>query len=127
MKNPKLTYLIFDARAFLTKLKHLKYTVDTDPYSVGSSICGMVRPTQYTQHRLGISWSNWPEYSGQMNYPVCTGNYKLWSENGPHRQFIKTKYFFNPKSEYGRARTRLLYWLIEQVENRIKELESQNA
>ena len=117
---------LIDARTFSHVLRKLKYWVDNNPKEIKTGICANVRNAVYIQNVLGISWTDWPEYSGNFQYPVCTGNYRL-KVCGPYSQFQRTTYYFNPDSQYGQARTRLLNWIIEQVELKITELEEQNA
>lgn len=54
---------------------------------------------------------SWNEFSGDIAFPIHT-NKKL----GGYEQFHKTKFKFNPFTEYGKARRRLLDHMIKECE-----------
>lgn len=59
-------------------------------------------------------WVNWEHYSGNPVFPVPSGNM-------PHIAYFKYKRW-SKKSKYGQMRYKLLDYLIEQLEFKIKEL-----
>ena len=62
---------------------------------------------------------SWDEFSGDILFPIHT-NKKLTG----YKQFHKTKFKFNPFTQYGKARRRLLDHMIKECE-RIIAKESQ--
>ena len=54
---------------------------------------------------------SWNEFSGDISFPIHT-NKKLEG----FKQFHKTKFKFNPFTEYGKARRRLLNHMIKECE-----------
>ena len=65
---------------------------------------------QYTMENYGISFENWPEYSGRIFYPIKPHN------RCPIATYGKCRDYWSKRTKYGQARWRLLDWLIEQFE-----------
>lgn len=63
-----------------------------------------------------ISWAHWPEYSGYLSFPVPHPTKK------PSDAYFHSDDLYAEDTEYGQARRRLLNWLIEQCEIKLKEL-----
>lgn len=59
-----------------------------------------------------IDWSNWKEYSGTLLYPVPHPTMK------PHIAYDLCNNYFSWFNRYGRARRRLLNWLIKEFEKK---------
>lgn len=62
--------------------------------------------------------TQWPEYSGHRNYPVYTN-----PKTHPAIQFNKTWFYWTRLTSYGRARRRLLDFLINHFEELVKQHE----
>lgn len=70
----------------------------------------------YVLDACGVSWTDWPEFSGNIIYPICTAK-KAKAEE----QFNRHIYYWR-NDEYGNARRRLRSWLMEQL-NEIRRKE----
>ena len=57
-------------------------------------------------------WKRWPEYSGERMYPVPHPSASAWEAFG-------TSWKWTRLTRYGRARRRLLDWLIQRTEGTI--------
>lgn len=58
-------------------------------------------------------YTDWPEYSGVRAYPVAH------SSLDPAQAFNCTLDFWDPRTEYGRARWRLLHWCIDTLKGEL--------
>ncbi len=66
----------------------------------------------FFMRKHGISFENWPEFSGDIVYPVPHKKYS------PFKAYVQCVFCFNVFTRYGRARRRLLSWLIKEFEKR---------
>lgn len=82
------------------------YRIETELKDMGYRHCD-AHDTMVV-HRLMRSWD---EFSGDILFPIHT-NKKLTG----YKQFHKTKFKFNPFTEYGKARRRLLNHMIKECE-----------
>ena len=64
---------------------------------------------------VAVAASNWPEYSGHLTYPVHTDK-----QQHPAHQYSKTWFYWTRLTSYGRARRRLLNFLINHFEKLVK-------
>lgn len=106
-------------KKLLSDLLILQARVKDDPeaFNVGS-ICTMVlgdldyeeafRMTRF----LAIMWKKWPEFSGNMLYPVTAGNL---NPVFAFDQALTDEQMW--VGEYGAARRRLLDWLIIELQS----------
>lgn len=60
-------------------------------------------------------WQKWPEYSGDILFPVPGTRY--FDKVSAHHAYTLCKRPWSRFTKYGRARRRLLDWLIEAVDN----------
>ena len=86
--------------------KGICYRIETELKDMGYRHCD-VHDIMVVQ-RLMRSWN---EFSGDILFPIHT-NKKLTG----YKQFHKTKFKFNPFTEYGKARRRLLNHMIKECE-----------
>lgn len=70
-----------------------------------------------------VDFTDWEEFSGSSSFPVPSYNVS-YSECLVYHE---TYNLWSKRSKYGKARWRLLYWCIQQVEDKIKQLENENA
>lgn len=105
-----LNATLSELEALHTKLVEIKnYPSREDRFG----ICRLVK----TEHRhiCASFWINWEHYSGVRNFPIPSTNMS------PERAYFKCKRW-SKKSKYGQMRYKLLDYLIEQTELKIKEL-----
>lgn len=76
-------------------------------------ICGMVDAD--LSPIIGVIWKNWEHYSGNESFPVPS------TAMSPAIAYFQCKRW-SKRSQYGQMRYKLLDYLIEQVELKIKEL-----
>ncbi len=105
-----------DKAELLVALRHIR---DNGPQRLDRGICIAVWQLSLQRdwkisditRALKKYWVKWPEYSGDVTYPIVT-NKKIIA----YRQYDNCENKWNKRSPYGRARWRLLNWLIEQME-----------
>lgn len=98
----------------LTKL-HNKL-VEIRNYPLGEGVFGICRLIEVEHKHICRSfWVNWEHYSGVPSFPVPS------SAMSPEKAYWLCKRW-SKKSKYGQMRYKLLDYLIEQLELKIKEL-----
>jgi hypothetical protein len=114
MKKPKLPLrwlLLFVRRESLKRLLRelnvLKFIVLDSGFNPQHGICLFVEDRDLVQ----ILFPYWPEFSGSKAYPIHTK-----PQCSPEEEFMTCRSYWDPKTEYGQARRRLLGWLIETLE-----------
>lgn len=78
-----------------------------------AGICEQSILTRYYVEILRLLMSAWPEFSGNPLFPVP--HYK-YAPRTAHSRAAGKNTMWSKKSKYGKARRRLLDWLIEQTE-----------
>lgn len=88
-------------------LLHLR---ELGPRKKVQGICGNIVSTgPFTEDDLLHHFIDWPEYSGRMKFPVSH------PELSPRDAYMDTEDLWDVDTEYGRARWRLLDFLIERT------------
>lgn len=80
------------------------------------SICGLMNKFDSNRNHkflLKCLWADWPEYSGCFSYPISVFN--IAEGLTPQKQFELYLDKWDQSTEYGKARMRLLNWLIERL------------
>lgn len=99
-----------DLKRLNTRLLEIKgFPIREDRHGICKMIDADLRPI------IGVIWRSWEHYSGNESYPVPS------TAMSPVIAYWKCKRW-SKKSEYGKMRFKLLDYLIEQVELKIKEL-----
>ena len=98
-------------------LKEIKLAI-IDGSEEKSGICVMFLDITYKcladeLARCGVSWTTWPKYSGDIEYPVPH------PELLPKIAYYKTRGEHMWDDEYGANRMELLDWLIEQLDKKL--------
>lgn len=106
MENVNLTQLI-ELNRTLNKIKNFP------PISDQSGICKLIK--QEYRNICSFIWVNWEHYSGNPTFPVPS------TAMSPAIAYWRCKRW-SKKSQYGQMRFKLLDYLIEQTELKIKEL-----
>jgi len=70
--------------------------------------------------QAGVFWHEWPEYSGDVFYPIPAQR----EFYNPTREYHDTTNMWDQENPYGRARMRLLDWLIKQLTTVIGNMEN---
>lgn len=65
-----------------------------------------------------ISYADWPGFSGSLAYPVKGSGMHPELPDDARVTYHQTSNKWDRRTEYGKARYALLYWLIEQFEKR---------
>lgn len=104
-------------------LDALLYLKENGPLIDGTGIChnlhkimrkyGVYHSVDDDLIKIFISWE---EFSGDKNYPISVS--KLVSAA---HQYERSKQLWNTKTEYGKARYRLLDFLIDEIKKELKK------
>lgn len=108
--------MIHDQKTFLTVLlKQLVDLRDRHKHKSTEGICKYItfKQKQHVQHIFNI----WSKYSGQRNYPVPSP-YKHVSHGLAYFKYNR----WSKKSKYGQLRYELLDFVINTVEQQLKDL-----
>lgn len=96
----------------LEQLRELKAGVEAGLMSeCDYGICRHVGPAYL---RLRQLWERWPEYSGERNFPVPDNAEEFGRD--AELSYVLCSDLFSAEHEYGRARRRLLDFLISELE-----------
>lgn len=64
---------------------------------------------------LGVSFKNWPEFSGSLMYPIKSYDERIANSFMYNLAGVKNA-MWDRRTKYGKARWQLLDWLIEQFQ-----------
>ena len=100
------------------ELIKLRWKVRLGTYDRHAGICKSVNPfrTYKEQCELAELFRKWPEGTGSGTFPVPHHGYKGNKTAGDaYMDALNKRDLWNPLYKYGRARRRLLTWLINQL------------
>ena len=100
------------------ELIKLRWKVRTGTHDRRMGICGSLDPFIRNSERVQLAdlFRKWPEGTGSGTFPVPHHGYKGNKTAGDaYMDALNKRDLWNPLYKYGRARRRLLTWLINQL------------